>query len=110
MKTTINLIDTEGKLHEVKLTAKDMLNIQTKESKRTFALGAASTALSITSMLLPKTSILKYITLGVGIGGTVLTMISNLDAADNCTSEENLTHIIEELRKIAEREGFVYAC
>lgn len=107
MKTTITLIDTNGNLHDVKLTLKDIMNMQTKESKRTFVLGTASTAVSITSMLLPK-SPAKYVALGIGLVGTIATIISNNDSIQNATSQENLDHINNVLREIAKREGFEY--
>lgn len=107
MKTTITLIDTEGKLHDVKLTMKDIINLQTKESKRTFILGTASTAVNIASIFIPK-SIAKYIVMGIGLGGTIATIISNNDSIENSTSQENLDHINSVLRDIAKREGIEY--
>lgn len=108
MKTTITLIDTNGNLHDVKLTLKDILNLQTKESKRTAILGTASTAINLASIFIPK-SIAKNIILGIGLGGTIMTMISNNDAIQNVDSQENTDHINSVLREIAKREGFEYA-
>lgn len=107
MKTTITLIDTNGNLHDVKLTLKDIMNMQTKESKRTFVLGTASTVVNVASMLMPK-SIAKYVVMGIGLGGTIATIISNNASIQNSTSQENLDHINSVLREIAKREGFEY--
>lgn len=107
MKTTITLIDTNGNLHDVKLTLKDIMNLQTKESKRTFALGTASTVVNIASIFIPKSPV-KYVTLGIGLIGTIATIISNNDSIQNSTSQENLDHINSVLREIAKREGFEY--
>lgn len=108
MKLTITLIDTNGNLHDVKLTLKDILAMQTKESKRTFVLGAVSTVVNAASIFIPK-GIAKYAVMGIGLGGTIATIISNNNAIEKCTSRENLDHINAVLREIAKREGFEYA-
>lgn len=108
MKTTITLVDTNGNLHDVELTLKDIMNLQTKESKRTFILGTASTAVNVASIFIPK-CIAKYVVQGIGLGGTIATIISNFDCIENCSSQENFDHINSVLRDIAKREGFEYA-
>lgn len=109
MKTTITLIDTNGNLHDVKLTMKDIMAMQTPESKRTFAIGTGATGFSIASMLMPK-SPAKYVTLAIALVGTIATIISNNDSINKSTDQENLDRVNNVLREIAKREGFEYVC
>lgn len=104
MKKSITVVDTNGKLQDLPLTLKDIFDLQTKESKRTFALGAGATAINIASMLMPK-SPAKYITLGLGLISTVATVASNYDCANKINSEENEAHTKQILSEIAARHG-----
>lgn len=104
MKKTLTVVDTNGNLQNLALTLKDLWEIQTKESKRTFALGMGATSFSIASMLMPKGTA-KRVTLGLGLIGTIATSISNYDCVKKCDSNENIVHVHQIISEIAKRNG-----
>ena len=105
----ITVMGADNQLHEITLTINDIMAMQTKESKRTFAFGAASTLTSIASMLMPKGKA-KYITLAISSILTIGTLISSNDMSKRAANQENIDRINDVLREVCAREGFIYCC
>nr|DAJ90348.1 MAG TPA: hypothetical protein [Caudoviricetes sp.] len=106
---TITVMDANGNLHDVKLTLKDIMAMQTPETKRTLGISASSVIASMASTVMPK-GIAKYATLGLGTILVIIAGISANDAMKKVTNQENLDRINAVLRDVCAREGFEYCC
>ena len=104
----ITVMGADNQLHTITLGMKELWKVQTKESKRTFVLGMASTAASLASIILPKPA--KYVSLAIGCGLAAGTVVSQIDCSNKMTSQENIDHVNNVLHDIASREGFEYDC
>ena len=102
----ITVMGSDNQLHEVELTIKDIFKMQTKESKRTVVLGVAATALNVASIFVPKPA--KAIVAGTGMVLTIATAISNANAVDHFTDQENIDQINAVVADAAARKGFEY--
>lgn len=100
----MNVINKNGEIVDVKLNLRDMADLQTKESKRTFVLGMASSAVSIASMF-AKNRTIKSALMIVGCVGAAITTLSCADCFDKIDSEENIQHTNDMVDVIAKRHG-----
>lgn len=98
----INLMDKNDKINEVKLTLKDMLDLQTRETKRTAVLGIASSVASIASMVVPNRA-LKYGLCIIGCVGAGITLASFADSCRKVTNEENTQNTNDIINAIIHR-------
>lgn len=103
----ITILDASNQTREVELTLKDIMKMQTKESKRTFALGIGATALNIASIFVPKPA--KAIVAGAGMVMTIVTAVSNSNAIDHCTDQDNIDKVNSVIADAAARNGVIYA-
>ena len=106
---TITVMGADGNTHEITLTLKDIIRMQTPEIKRTLCISANSVLASVVSMFMPRGTV-KYATLGLGVVLAIATGISANDATNKAVNQENLDRINEVLRDVCTREGFEYCC
>lgn len=102
----LTVYGADNQLHEITLTTSDIARMQTKESKRTMAIGAISTICSLTSIIVPKPY--KWALLGTGAALAAISVGSAVDMANKVGSQENLGRINTVLREVCAREGFDY--
>lgn len=106
---TITVMGADGNTHEITLILKDIIRMQTTETKRTLCISANSVLASVVSMFMPRGAA-KYVTLGLGAVLAIATGISANDATKKAVNQENLDRINEVLRDVCAREGFEYCC
>ena len=104
--TKLTIMDADAKLQEIELTFKDIMKMQTKESKRTVALGIGATALNLVSFIVPKP--FKMAVAGAGLVMTAATVVSNIDSINHCDDQDNLDHINSVIAEAATRNNVKY--
>ena len=100
------VIDNEGKFQQINLSVKDIMKMQTPESKKTIALGIASAIIGIGSMIIPNSKVaLKVGTAVCAIGIGVASAISNNKSQKSFYTDESMASINQIIKDAAARDG-----
>ena len=103
---TITVKTINGTFESVNFDFADIMNMQTKGSKRTCIIGGISTASSIGSIFVSNPTV-KFTLWGVGLIGAIATAISNSKAIDEGFTDEGLHEINLKLAAVCAKKGII---
>lgn len=103
---TITVKTINGTFENVDLDFADIVNLQSKGSKRTAILGGISTASSISSIFVNNPTV-KFALWSAGLIGAIATIISNNKAIDEQFTDEGQHEINVKLANVCNKKGII---
>ena len=103
---TITVKTINGTFENVDLDFADIMNLQSKGSKRTAILGGISTASSISSIFVNNPTV-KFTLWSAGLIGAIATIISNNKAIDEQFTDEGQHEINVKLTNVCNKKGII---
>lgn len=103
---TITVKTINGTFENVDLDFADIVNLQSKGSKRTAILGGISTASSISSIFVNNPTV-KFALWSAGLIGAIATIISNNKVIDEQFTDEGQYEINVKLANVCNKKGII---